>query len=112
MMQVTLGLVFVLALIAGLAWSVSRLRGFAPASQAPLKVIGAVSVGTRERVVIVEVGGQWLVVGVASGGVTLLDKTAPQLLHAANAANAANAAGAAELPKFAAWLRNAMQARR
>ncbi len=101
MIQLTLGLLFVLALIAGLGWSVARLRGIAPTAQAPVKVIGAASVGTRERVVVVEVGGQWLVVGVAAGGVTLLDKTVPQALplHAAP-----------ELPKFAAWLQKAMKA--
>lgn len=103
MMQVTAGLLLVLALIAGLAWSVSRLRGFTPATLAPLKVVGSASVGTRERVVVVEVGGQWLVVGVAAGSVTLLDKMAPQPLHAAGTAITS------ELPKFAAWLQSAMK---
>ncbi len=102
MIQMTLGLLFVLALIAGLGWSVARLRGITPGAASPVKVIGAAAVGTRERVVVVEVGGQWLVVGVASGGVTLLDKTAPQALDAA--------APAPELPKFAAWLQQAMKA--
>lgn len=102
MMQVTLGLLFVLALIAGLGWSLSRLRGIAPVAGSPIKVVGAAAVGTRERVVVVEVCGQWLVVGVAAGGVTLLDKTAPQ---------AAINQPAPELPKFAAWLQKAMKAK-
>ena len=100
MMQVTLGLLFVLALIAGLAWSLSRLRGIAPAAGSPVKVIGAAAVGTRERVVVVEVGGQWLVVGVASGGVTLLHKTEPM---------PSSGIATPELPKFAAWLQKAMK---
>lgn len=100
MMQVTLGLLFVLLLIAGLAWSVSRLRGVVPGAQAPVKVIGAAAVGTRERVVVVEVGGQWLVLGVAAGGVSLLDKTLPQPLP--DPASAVTAA-----PKFAAWMKQA-----
>ena len=100
MMQVTLGLLFVLALIAGLAWSLSRLRGMGPVAGSPVRVVGAAAVGTRERVVVVDVGGQWLVLGVASGGVTLLDKTAPQ--------DPASPC-AAELPKFAAWLQKAMK---
>lgn len=102
MMQITLGLLFVLALIAGLAWSLSRLRGIAPVAGSPVKVIGAAAVGTRERVVVVEVGGQWLVVGVAAGGVTLLDKAAPQ---------PSAAAMSPELPQFAAWLQRAMKAK-
>ncbi len=105
MMQMTFGLLLVLGLIAALGWAVSRLRGIAPTSLAPVKVIGAAAVGTRERVVVVEVGGQWLVVGVAAGSVTLLDKTAPQALPPSGAA-------APELPKFAAWLKQAMDKRR
>ncbi len=105
MMQVTLGLLFVLALIAGLAWSVSRLRGIVPTAQAPVTVLGAAAVGTRERVVVVEVGGQWLVLGVAAGSVTLLDKTAPQPLPEQRAP-------VQELPKFAAWLKQAMDRRK
>lgn len=102
MMQVTLGLLFVLALIAVLAWSLSRLRGIAPVAGSPVKVVGAAAVGTRERVVVVEVGGQWLVVGVAAGGVTLLDKTVPQ---------PSGIQPAPEMPRFAAWLQNAMKAK-
>ncbi len=105
MMQVTLGLFFVLALIGGLAWSVSRLRGIVPTAQVPVTVLGAAAVGTRERVVVVDVGGQWLVLGVAGGSVTLLDKTPPQPLHAQHAP-------AQELPKFAAWLKQAMDKRK
>ncbi len=101
MMQLTLGLLFVLALIAGLAWSLSRLRVLRPSGLSPVKVIGAAAVGTRERVVVVETGGQWLVLGVAAGSVTLLDKAVPQPLPE-------HGAGAPELPRFAAWLKQAM----
>ena len=65
-----------------------------------MKVIGAAAVGTRERVVVVEVAGQWLVVGVASGGVTLLDKTTPQ---------PRTSMPVPEMPKFATWLQKAMK---
>lgn len=104
MMQMTFGLLLVLALIGALGWGVSRLRAMAPTGNAPVKVVGATAVGTRERVVVVEVGGQWLVVGVGAGGVTLLDKTAPQPLAAVQPA-------APELPPFAAWLKRAMDKR-
>ncbi len=101
MMQLTLGLLFVLALIVALGWSVSRLRGLRPTGMSPIRVVGAASVGTRERVVIVDTGGQWLVLGVAAGSVTLLDKTLPQSLPREGALPP-------ELPKFAAWLKQAM----
>ena len=47
-------------------------------------------------------GNALTVVGVAAGGVTLLDKTAPQ---------APIAAESPALPPFAAWLQRAMKAR-
>ena len=37
-----------------------------------IKVVGGVSVGTRERVVVLEVAGRWLVVGVAAGQVNAI----------------------------------------
>lgn len=104
MMQMTFGLLVVLALIGALGWGVSRLRGIAPTGHAPVRVVGATAVGPRERVVVVEVGGQWLVVGVGGGNVSLLDKTAPQPV-----ADAAPAVP--EMPAFAAWLKRAMDKR-
>lgn len=104
MMQMTFGLLLVLILIGALGWGVSRLRGIVPTGQAPVKVVGATAVGTRERVVVVEVGGQWLVVGVAAGSVTLLAKTAPQPMTTAVPA-------VPEMPAFATWLKRAMDKR-
>ena len=61
----------VIALIFGLAWIARRFTGGA-ASGGLIRVRSAAAVGARERVVIVEVGEQWLVLGVASGQVSLL----------------------------------------
>ena len=123
MLQVTFGLLLVLAMIGGLAWAVARLGRFRPASNATLRVVTATSVGPRERVAVVEIAGQWLVLGVAPGSVTLLDKTVPPAaavgsvgLHgetsAASAASAASATVAPPpLPPFAAWLQRALSRR-
>lgn len=70
--RVILGLLFVLALIAGLAWAMKKLNHAKIGNQSVAKIVGGVSVGTRERVVVVEIGGNWVVVGVASGQVTSL----------------------------------------
>lgn len=70
--RVILGLALVLALIAGLAWAMKRLNHAKIGNQSVAKIVGGVSVGTRERVVVVEIGGHWVVVGVASGQVTSL----------------------------------------
>ena len=70
--QVFIVLVAVLLLIAATAWVAKRFGVMHGGSSSLLQVISSVSVGTRERVVVLEVGESWLVVGVAPGSVNAL----------------------------------------
>jgi len=72
LLQVFIGLVAVLLLIAGTAWVAKRLGVTPGSSSGLLRVVSSASVGTRERVVVVELGETWLVVGVAPGSVNAL----------------------------------------
>ncbi|MBT9568807.1 MAG: flagellar biosynthetic protein FliO [Thiobacillus sp.] len=72
LIQVFIGLVAVLFLIAGAAWVAKRMGVSQMGTSNLLRVISSASVGTRERVVVVEVGESWLVVGVAPGSVSAL----------------------------------------
>jgi flagellar protein FliO/FliZ len=72
LMQVLFGLVVVLALLAGCAWLLRRVSSSRSLGGANIKIIGGVSVGTRERVIVVEVADQWIVVGVAPGRINAL----------------------------------------
>ncbi|OUS39387.1 flagellar biosynthetic protein FliO ['Osedax' symbiont bacterium Rs2_46_30_T18] len=72
-MQMALGLVFVLGVIFLLAWLMRRVTGIQGAKQ-HIKILSAINVGTRERAVLVEVAGEQLLLGVASGQVNLLHK--------------------------------------
>lgn len=72
LLQVFIGLVAVLLLIAGTAWMAKRLGVAQVGASSVLRVVASTSVGTRERVVVVEVGESWLVVGVAQGSVNAL----------------------------------------
>jgi flagellar protein FliO/FliZ len=70
--QAVLGLALVLALIGGAAWLLRRLgRGVAGAGSL-LRTVAHASLGTRERVVVVEIGDVWLVLGVTPQSVTSL----------------------------------------
>ncbi|MEW6133930.1 MAG: flagellar biosynthetic protein FliO [Pseudomonadota bacterium] len=66
-----LSLVLILGLFVLAAWLVRRYLPQAGKS-GPVKVIGATMVGARERVVVVEVEGTWLVLGVGGGQVRTL----------------------------------------
>ncbi|MCX7628585.1 MAG: flagellar biosynthetic protein FliO [Methylophilaceae bacterium] len=71
-LQMLLGLGLVLALIAATAWLLRRLAPGQVAGRGDLRVVAAVAVGPKERVVLVDVGETRLVLGVAPGSVTRL----------------------------------------
>ncbi len=65
-------LVVVLLVIFALAYLVRRLQATPLARGALMRVHGGIQLGAKERVVILEAGGQQFLVGVASGSVNLL----------------------------------------
>jgi flagellar protein FliO/FliZ len=70
--QVVLGLGAVLAMVGGAAWLLKRFSGIRGSGSGLIRIIGGASVGQRERIVLVEVAGTWLLVGVAPGQVRAL----------------------------------------
>lgn len=72
LLQVLFGLIVVLGLMAALAWVLRRFNGPKGLGNAGIRIVSGVSVGNRERVVVVEVADQWIVVGVAPGRVNAL----------------------------------------
>ena len=74
LVQVILGLAVVLGAIVGVAWLFKRLSGGAMGGAGRVRVVGGAMVGQKERVVIVELEGEWLVLGVTPQQVNLLNK--------------------------------------
>ncbi len=74
LVQVILGLAVVLGAIIGVAWLFKRLSGGALGGAGRVRVVGGAMVGQKERVVIVELEGEWLVLGVTPQQVNLLNK--------------------------------------
>ena len=73
LLQATLGLALVLGLIVAVAWIAKRLApGALRGGGVPLTIVASQAVGQRERVVVVEIADQWLVLGVAPGHVSSL----------------------------------------
>ncbi len=78
-----LGFGIILALLFGTLWLLKRISSPHGFQANLLRVIGSTAVGPRERVVIVEVGDRWLVLGVAPGRVSALHELPRQAAPAA-----------------------------
>jgi flagellar protein FliO/FliZ len=72
LVQLTLGLLAVLLLLGGLAWLLRRSGRFTSGMHGALQILGGVSMGARERVVLLQVGRQQLLLGVAPGRIQTL----------------------------------------
>jgi len=70
--QLLLGLVAVMLLIFGMAWLLRRITGQGTLANGALRIVGGLSMGARERIVLVQVGDTQLLVGVAPGRVQTL----------------------------------------
>ena len=95
--QALFGLLAVLAVIGVMAYLAKRFQLPGQGQGALLKTITGLSVGTRERVVVVEVGETWLVLGVTAQNISTLHSMPKGEMPAAGTpvANLTNAAGAA-----------------
>ena len=72
LLQAAFGLIVVLALIFLCAWVARRLGMQRQGNGSLLKVVSSTMVGQRERVVIVEVAGTWVILGVTPGRINAL----------------------------------------
>lgn len=72
LMQTIFALLMVLGLLAALAWAAKRYGPRITGNSAHLRLVGALNIGGRERIMVVEVGDQWIVVGAAPGRVNAL----------------------------------------
>jgi flagellar protein FliO/FliZ len=72
MLNTVIGLVVVIALILALAWAVKKYGRLPNNSQADMKILGGLSLGTREKAVLIEVEGKKLLLGVAPGRIETL----------------------------------------
>jgi flagellar protein FliO/FliZ len=70
--QVTLGLFVVLLIIAAAAWFARRFGQFQATAGGALRIVGGLHLGAKERVVVVQVGDQQLLLGVSPGRVSTL----------------------------------------
>lgn len=103
MLRVCVALAFVVGAVYALAWLMRRLRNGVGANAPGLMVVSQVSLGARERAVLLRVGEQHLLLGVAAGSVRLLQEVTVTAAPAA-----AHTAPAGERPNFRELLRRSL----
>lgn len=109
LLQTIFALLLVLGLLIGLAWLLKRYGPKPGGGLANLRVVGALNLGGRERIMVVEVGDQWIVVGAAPGRVNALHTMPRQDVDLGAGTGAAQ--GGIPATRFADWLKNTMDKR-
>lgn len=103
-LQVLLSLIAVVLLLFGSLYLLKRLSAPRGAAAGLLRVVAGTAVGSRERVVVVEIADTWLVLGVTPGSITALHQLPSRALPSVK-----ETAGAGK--DFAGWLKQVMDRR-
>jgi flagellar protein FliO/FliZ len=104
--QVTLSLLVVLAAVFAAAWVVRRLRGVGKFGSNAIEIIADAPLGTKERAVLIQVGNQQLLLGVAPGQIRTLH-VLPEPVVVNSAPRSADP-NAAQRPDFKAILKRSL----
>lgn len=112
LLKTLLGLAVVLGVVMLVAWLAKRYMPGMGTQTSAVRIVGGVNVGTRERVVVLEIAGRWIVVGVGAGQVnnianldpgTPINTTSPTMPETQVPAGFDKA-----IPSFAHWLKQSM----
>lgn len=72
LVNVSLALIGIIGLIFAISWFVKRFAQGTFSANAHIKVLSAMPLGTRERIVLIEAGGQQLLLGITSTSINTL----------------------------------------
>jgi flagellar biosynthetic protein FliO len=114
LLQTLFALIVVLGVLGALAWFLKRYGPKAMGGNANLRVVGSLNLGGRERVLVVEVGNQWIVVGASPGRINALATMPKQdgMDIAADGGHAALAPHTQPANTFADWLKQTLDKRK
>jgi flagellar protein FliO/FliZ len=102
LLQILFGLFVVLGLMGLAAWLFKRVGPTGLGNKIPMKIIAGLNVGNRERILVVEVADQWLVVGISPHQINTLATLEKQEHLLVTTEHAG------QLPPFASWLAKAI----
>lgn len=112
LLQTIFALVLVLALLAALAWLAKRYGPKIAGGGGNLRMVGSLNIGGRERIMVVEVGDQWIVVGASPGRINALATMPKQEAASPGVQSGATLAGQApSATSFSDWLKQTIDKR-
>ncbi len=97
--QLTLSLLAIVALIFAISWLLKRFKSVLPQGSGDMAVVDQLSIGPRERIALVRVGDQQVLVGIGAGGIVALTPLATPVALT----------GVTRAPAFAERLRDMMK---
>jgi flagellar protein FliO/FliZ len=97
LLQVIVSLMLVLGVLFAASWAVKKwgIRGIA--SGLPVRIIGAISIGSNQRIVVLEAGESWIVLGVTPQQISTITTLPKQ------------ESSSASKPDFSAWLHQSLE---
>ncbi|WP_144776073.1 flagellar biosynthetic protein FliO [Marinobacter maritimus] len=81
------GLLAVIAVIYGCAWIIRRMNGMTGMNNNAIKVVSVMAIGARERIALIEVGGQQILLGITPSAIRTLQIFEEPIVDASNPAS-------------------------
>jgi flagellar protein FliO/FliZ len=78
------GLLAVIAIIYGCAWLIRRMSGMTGMNNNAIRVVSVMAIGARERIALVEVGGQQILLGITPSAIRTLQVFEEPVVDAGN----------------------------
>lgn len=103
-LQAFIGLFIIVALLIATAWLARKLTGGRGFGQGGMRLIGGITIGPRERIILVEAGEHWLVIGIVPGQIRKLHTLPKGEFPEATLLPAGT-------PPFADWLKRVIERR-
>lgn len=79
------GLLAVIAIIYGCAWIIRRMNGMTGMNNSAIRVVSVMALGARERIALIEVGGQQILLGITPTAIRTLHIFEEPVVDAGNA---------------------------
>lgn len=99
LMQLTLSLIAIVALILAISWALKRLKMAGPRGSGQIAVVDELTLSPRDRIVLIRVGESQVLVGIGAAGLVPLTPLATPIVLKEGA----------QIPAFAERLRDMMK---